>query len=65
MTRRGGHEERVPATMADVIRVLTHLENVCVEEGVIMLTKVRAALAHIRVWCRDIGGQHRRAQPRP
>jgi hypothetical protein len=59
MTGRGGPEPRVPRTTARIVAELTHLETVMREENIIVPTKVRAAIAHIRVWCRDVGKQHR------
>jgi hypothetical protein len=54
------HVPRVPRTMVHTLQVLSHLETVCREENIVMPMKVRASLAHLRVWLRDVG-----KQPRP
>lgn len=59
MTGRKPGEDRVSRTAVYAITTLTNLERVCQEEGVIMPTKVRASIAHLRVWLRDVGRQHR------
>jgi hypothetical protein len=62
MTRQGRQDDRVARTLARMISELTHLETVMREENVVVPTKVRAGIAHVRVWCRDAGRQHQRGR---
>jgi hypothetical protein len=59
MTRQGRPQDRVARTLARMISELTFLETTMREENVIVPTKVRAGIAHVRVWCRDVSKQHR------